>query len=71
MNVSLARLRKLLLWRKRSLMSSSCLADLVLVSTCFKTQLWIGKGTVSSTLKEKLGWVPISAGDCLREEKAR
>ena len=29
-----------------------------------------GKGTVSSTLKEKLGWIPISAGDCLREEKA-
>ena len=28
-----------------------------------------GKGTVSSTLKEKLGWIPISAGDCLREEK--
>ena len=30
-----------------------------------------GKGTVSATLKEKLGWIPISAGDCLREEKAR
>ena len=30
-----------------------------------------GKGTVSGTLKEKLGWIPISAGDCLREEKAR
>ena len=26
---------------------------------------------MSSTLKEKLGWIPISAGDCLREEKER
>ena len=28
-----------------------------------------GKGTVSATLKKELGWIPISAGDCLREEK--
>ena len=26
---------------------------------------------MSQTLHEKLGWIPISAGDCLREEKNR
>lgn len=26
---------------------------------------------MSSTLKKELGWIPISAGDCLREEKER
>ena len=26
---------------------------------------------MSATLKKELGWIPISAGDCLREEKER
>ena len=38
---------------------------------CFKASLFVGKGTVSGTLQKELGWVPISAGDCLREEKNR
>lgn len=36
-----------------------------------KKSNYIGKGTVSGTLQKELGWIPISAGDCLREEKNR
>lgn len=45
--------------------------DLALVFLCRFPPHFAGKGTVSATLKKELGWIPISAGDCLREEKER
>ncbi len=57
--------------KRRSPRSSSSLADPAQVGLHPSLAHRAGKGTVSSTLKEKLGWIPISAGDCLREEKAR
>ena len=54
---------------KPQVISSS--VDLALVFLCRFPPHFAGKGTVSATLKKELGWIPISAGDCLREEKER